>query len=491
MNNYSYVYIINRVNKNKRLLGRYATMISTEKKKIGVLGLSIISINTILGLKNIPFASTVGPSAILYWIVAAFLYFIPISLIVAELSTTYPDQGGVSAWVNRAFGKRASFLSSWFYWVANFTYYPSLLLGITVNLAYAVNQQQIIDNTWLTTIITITIFWIITLLTLRGTQMSGKLAAIGTPLGVIVPIILLFGFGLASILSGQSSATEFTTRTITPNNLSLDTVMFLSTLMFAFSGMEMLATIAGDVKNPQKTYPKAIWITSVIIGAVYVLGTIAFQFVINIKPDQTATAFYLFADQITQQFHLPFQLSQVLGVCFVVSTLGALSFLILNPSVMFYESGKTVLPSILTKTNKADMPANLILWQAVGVTIILLLSGFVPTISDALNMLIFMATLAFFIPYIFLICAYIKLRKTDHATVRPFQVKNNTLAYLVAGIGLLSVIGTIALTLIPAPDTTISQYAPLVVGPIFFAILGVWFYRIGTKEKEVDLKKVS
>ncbi|CAM3024130.1 amino acid permease [Paenibacillus sediminis] len=461
-------------------------MKSTEKKKLGVLGLSIISINTILGLKNIPFAATVGPSAIVFWIVAAFLFFIPISLIVAELSTTYPEQGGISAWVNRAFGKKASFLTTWFYWVANFTYYPSLLLGITINIAYAINQQQLIHNTWLTTIISLTIFWVFTLLTLRGTQMSEKLAAIGTPLGVIAPVILIFGFGLASILSGHHSATEFTVRTITPNNLSLDTVMFLSTLMFAFAGVEMLGTIAGDVKNPQKTFPKAIWYSSVIIGLVYIIGTIAFQFVINIKPDQTATALYLFADQVTKQFNLPFHLSQILAICFVVSTLGALSFLILNPNVMFYESGKTVLPKVLTKTNKANMPANLILLQAVGISIILLLSGFVPTISKALNMLILMATLAFFIPYIFLICAYIKLRLTDHAAVRPFKIKNNKLAYFVSGIGLLSVIGTIVLTLIPAPDTTISQYAPLVVGPIIFAILGFWFYRIGTKEKRYN-----
>lgn len=466
-------------------------MKSTEKKKLGVLGLSIISVNTILGLKNIPFASTVGPSAIFFWVIAAILYFIPLSLIVAELSTTYPDQGGITAWVNRAFGKKASFLCGWFYWIANFTYYPSLMLGITVNIAYAINQQQIIKDTWLTTIISLVIFWTMTLLTLRGTQMSGKLAAIGTPLGLIVPVILIFGFGFASIFTGHHSATEFTPQTIMPSNLSLNTVMFLSTLMFAFAGIEMLGTIAEDVNKPQKTFPKAIWISSAIIGGVYILGTIAFQFVIKIKPNQTATALYLFADQITKQFHLPFQLSQILGICFVISILGALSFLILNPSVIFFESGKTILPKALTKTNKANMPANMIIWQAVGVSIILLLSGLVPTISDALNMLIFMATLAFFIPYVFLICAYIKLRKADTKAVRPFQVKNKILSNIVAGVGLLSVIGTIALTLIPSPGTTVAQYAPLIVGPVVFAILGFWFYRLGTKEKEPALKKVS
>lgn len=468
-------------------------MKATERKKLGILALSIISINTILGLKNIPFAATVGPSAILFWVIAAILYFIPISLMVAELSTSYPDQGGVTAWVNRAFGERASFLCGWFYWVANFTYYPSLLIGITINVAYAIDQQQIIKNTWLTTIIALVIFWAMTLLTLRGTRMSGKLAAIGTPLGVVVPIILIFGFGFASIFTGHHSATEFTASSIMPNHLSLNTVMFLSTLMFAYAGMETLGTIAEDVDRPQRTFPKAILISSAIIGSVYILGTIAFQFVINIKPAQTATALYLFADQVTQQFHLPFNLSQILGICFVVSILGALSFLILNPSVVFHESGKNILPKFLTKRNKMNMPSNLILWQAVGVSVILLLAGFFPSVSAALNMLIFMATLAFFIPYVFLISAYIKLRKTDNDTIRPFYIKNTKLAYLVAAFGLFSVIGTIILTLIPSPGTTISQYAPLIVGPIVFSLLGVWFYKLGTKgkTKETTLNKVS
>jgi glutamate:GABA antiporter len=464
---------------------------SQTKKKLGVAGLSLISINAILGLKNIPFASTIGPSAIVFWILAAFLYFVPISLIVAELATTYPDQGGMSTWVNRAFGKRASFLCSWFFWVANFTYYPSLLIGITVNVAYAINQPQIAHNTWLTTLISVGIFWLLTLLTLRGTQMSGKLAAIGAPLGVLVPAILIFGFGCLSLFHGHPSATVFTAHTVAPDNLSLDTVMFLSTLMFAFSGTEMLGTIAGDVRNPRKTFPKAIFITSIIIAGVYILGTMAFQFVIKITPDQTATALYLFADQVTSEFHLPFRLSQILGICFVISVMGSLSFLILNPSVMIYEGGKTILPASLTKLNPANMPVRLILWQAVGVTVILLLSGFVPTISTALNMLTLMATLAFFIPYLFLISAYIKLRLTDKSTERPFKIKNNVLAYVVAAVGLVSVVGTIALTLIPAPHTTIAQYAPLVVGPVFFAVLGLWLYRMGTKEQRTELKKAS
>ncbi|PGS49164.1 APC family permease [Bacillus sp. AFS041924] len=459
-----------------------------SSKKLGVMGLSFLSINSILGLRNIAFASTIGPSALFYWIVAAFIYFIPIGLIVAELSTTYPNQGGMGVWVRKAFGEKASFLCSWFFWIANFTYYPSLLLTTTIAIAYGINKPEMATHPMKTAIISSVIFWIVTLLTLKGTKMSGRLASVGAPLGVLVPAILIFGFGFYSMFSGEPSATHFTQSTIMPNNLSFGTIMFLSTLMFGFSGAEMLGTIAGNVRNPQKTFPRAIFITSIIIAAVYILATVAFQFVITISSDQTATALYLFADKITSQFGLNFSLSQILGICFVLAFVGSLSFLILNPSVMIAESAKDVLPKNLLKENKDGMPSILVLGQAVAVTLILILSAFVPSVSKALNMLILMSTLAFFIPYVFLISAYIKLRMTNKKINRPFKIKSNSLAILVAIIGMISVVGTIGLTLIPAPDTTLLEYLPIVLGPILFGCIGFILYSNGTKGKKKHMK---
>ena len=457
-------------------------------KKLGVMGLSFLSINAILGLRNIAFASTIGPSAIFYWIVAALIYFIPIGLIVAELSTTYPNQGGMGVWVRKAFGEKASFLCSWFFWIANFTYYPSLLLTTTIAIAYGINQPQMSSHPMKTAIISSVIFWIVTLLTLKGTKMSGRLASIGAPLGVLVPAILIFGFGFYSMISGQQSATNFTQSTIMPNNVSFGTIMFLSTLMFGFSGAEMLGTIAGNVRNPQKTFPRAIFITSIIIALVYILATVAFQFVITISSDQTATALYLFADKITSQFGLNFSLSQILGICFVLAFVGSLSFLILNPCVMIAESAKDVLPKNLLKENKDGMPSILVLGQAVAVTFILILSAFVPSVSKALNMLILMSTLAFFIPYVFLISAYLKLRMSDKKISRPFKIKSNSLAIFVALIGMISVVGTIGLTLIPAPNTTLLEYLPIVLGPILFGCIGFILYSNGTNGKKKQMK---
>ncbi|WP_028403007.1 amino acid permease [Ectobacillus panaciterrae] len=468
-------------------------MKSTEMRKLGVLGLSLISINSILGLRNIAYASTIGPSAIFFWVLAALLYFVPISLIVAELSTTYPNQGGMGIWIKRAFGEKASFICSWFFWIANFTYYPSLLLTTTVALSYGIKQPQLTDHPMETAFLSCVFFWIVTLLTLRGTTMSERLSSIGAPLGVLVPAVLIFGFGFYSMFSGHQSATAFTGKSVLPNHISFDTIMFLSTLMFAFSGGEMLGTIAENVKNPQKTFPKAIFMTSIVVAFVYIAATVSFQFVLKISPDQTATALYMFADKINAQFDLSFSLSQILGICFVLAFVGSLSFLILNPAVMISESGKDILPKKLLKKNKDGMPANLVIGQAVVVSLILLFSAFVPNVSSALNMLILMSTLAFFIPYVFLISAYIKLRMSDKEIIRPFQIQRNWLAYTTAIVGMFSVVGTILLTLIPSANVHLLEYVPIVAGPIVFGAIGLVFYNRSYRKsfKRTEMKKAG
>lgn len=458
-------------------------MKSTSKQQIGVLSLSLISINIILNLRNITFASTIGPSAVFFWIFAAFLYFVPISLMVAELATTYPNQGGMGVWIKKAFGDKASFLCSWFFWIANFTYYPSLLITSTVALSYGINQPQLAENPMSTALFSCIFFWIITLLTIRGTKMSKKLSALGAPLGVLVPAALILGFGIYSVLKGYGSATTFNTHNILPTHISFNAIMFLSTLMFSFSGSEMLGTIAGNIKKPQTTFPRAIFMTSFIIALIYILATLSFQFVVKISPDQTATALYLFANQITHRFSLPFSLSQLLGLCFVLAFVGSLSFIILNPTVMIAESAKNVFSEKMLKKNESGMPVTLIIGQAVVVSIILLLSAFIPTVSKALNMLILMSTLAFFIPYVFFISAYIKLRFADKVSNRPFKIKKDWIAYTVAAMGMLSVLGTILLSIIPSKNVHLIEYIPIVAGPIIFGLIGIQIYNVSSKKK--------
>jgi Amino acid permease len=66
-----------------------------------------------------PSVAEYGWSSIAYYLLGALFFFVPLSLVVAELGTGWPRAGGLYAWVKEGFGDRSGFLAIWFEWVEN------------------------------------------------------------------------------------------------------------------------------------------------------------------------------------------------------------------------------------------------------------------------------------------------------------------------------------------------------------------------------------
>src|SRR5438270_6912555 len=69
-------------------------------------------------------AAAAGPSALVIWVIAALGLFVPLVFPVLELSSHYPDAGGIYVWSKRAFGPFAAFMTGWSYWATNLPYFP-------------------------------------------------------------------------------------------------------------------------------------------------------------------------------------------------------------------------------------------------------------------------------------------------------------------------------------------------------------------------------
>ena len=91
---------------------------------------------TTLSLRWIPVAASVGPSSIVIWIVGLLTIFIPLALCVMELSSRYPQEGGMYLWTKRAFGDFPAFLTGWIYWTSNLPYFPAVLYFAASNALY-------------------------------------------------------------------------------------------------------------------------------------------------------------------------------------------------------------------------------------------------------------------------------------------------------------------------------------------------------------------
>ena len=87
------------------------------KKILGKKDLVLFTVSAILLLDTLASAASVGVSSIFWWLFLSVVFFIPFALISAEMSCSYPAQGGIYAWVKTAYGSRWAARASWSYWI--------------------------------------------------------------------------------------------------------------------------------------------------------------------------------------------------------------------------------------------------------------------------------------------------------------------------------------------------------------------------------------
>ena len=92
----------------------------------------------VVGLRWVPTAATLGPSAITLWILSFACFFLPLAFTVCELSSRYPEEGGIYVWVRQSFGDFNGFLAGWCYWMTNIFVFPAVLLFGASNLVHAI-----------------------------------------------------------------------------------------------------------------------------------------------------------------------------------------------------------------------------------------------------------------------------------------------------------------------------------------------------------------
>src|SRR6184192_510178 len=87
-------------------------------------------------LRWVALAAAAGPSALVVWVITALGLFVPLVFSVLELSSLYPEEGGIYVWSKRAFGPFAAFITGWCYWGSNLPYLPGLLYFGAANVLF-------------------------------------------------------------------------------------------------------------------------------------------------------------------------------------------------------------------------------------------------------------------------------------------------------------------------------------------------------------------
>ena len=227
------------------------------KRVLGFRDLLLFYVVTGISLRWIATAAAAGPSSIIIWIGAWLVFYIPLALSVIELSSRYPNEGGLYVWSKRAFGDFSGFMAAWTYWTSNLPYFPAVLYFAASNVLFMRQSQwsHLSANPTFYIVFALVTLAAATLLNVVGLDVGKWLHNVGA-LAMWIPVLIVIGMGLLAY-HRFGSATTFSLHTMTPS-VRLNDIIFWSVLTFAFGGCETASFMAEEIKNARRTIPTGV-----------------------------------------------------------------------------------------------------------------------------------------------------------------------------------------------------------------------------------------
>jgi amino acid transporter len=429
---------------------------SQLRKTMGFWDVLLFNIACVLGPRWIAAAGHNGTSSISLWILAAVFFFVPGALVINELSSRFPEEGGLYAWARDAFGPFHGFIAGWTYWIYTIFYFPGLLLASASMSAYIIGGRGVAlasDRTYLVTV-SLALLLIAVVLNIIGLNIGKWLQNAGG-VGTYVPLLMLLVIA-AVVVFKHGSATHFTPANMMPT-WNWDTVNFWSQIAFAFTGLELVSAMSEEVHDPRRTLPRAVFGSGVLIALMYILGTFAVLSLVpaaNIDPQSGVfNAITVGSTALRLGF-----LGVLAAVLVTAGNAGGVGSTVAGIARVPFQVGiDRYLPKAFGKIHpRWKTPYISILVQA-GLSAAVLLASQInnPTVIAAYQFLISAGIILYFIPFLYMFAAVIKLAVRKDRMENPLAVLvpgGKTGVWICGGLGFFVVLVGIFVSLVPPGD---------------------------------------
>lgn len=419
------------------------------RKFLGLFLLAMLNLSVMTSLRNLPIVSEYGFGAPFFYLLIALVFLFPAALVSAELATGWTQRGGIYIWVKEAFGSGWGFFAVWMQWIHNVTWFPAILSFSATALAYLIDPNLGENRLYLLLCI-LGGFWGFTFFNYFGLKTSSWFSAIGVIAGTIIPGLLLILLGTIWVASGYPIQIEFSLGALIPPMDKIENLVFLAGLFLAFGGIEVSAAHVKEVEDPQKTFPRAILIAALVSLLLYAVGALAIAIMIpKEKISLVAGLMEAFA-QFLGNFHLSWMLVP-LGLMVVFGAVGELNAWIIGPVRALHATSRHGdLPPVFQKLNKHGVPANLLFFQGIIVTLSSFVFLFMPSASSAFWILSAMSVQLYLVMYFLMFLAAIKLRYSHPNTHRAYRIPGKMFGIWVVGLtGALSSLFAFLIGFIP------------------------------------------
>ncbi|WP_019323050.1 APC family permease [Streptococcus mutans] len=422
--------------------------------------------------------AAIGNSQFFWWLFLLIAFLLPYGLISSELGTTYIGDGGIYDWVTKAFGHKWGSRVAWYYWI-NFPLWLASLAVMTPGLLTTVTGHNF--STVTAIIVELIFIWLIIWISFYPVSDSIWILN-GAAVIKMLLALLVGGLGLYVALT-KGMANEMTLKSLLPS-FNLNSLSYISVIIFNLLGFEVICTFAGDMENPKKQIPQSIIVAGLVIAAIYIFS--AFGIGVSIPTDKISTSsgmmdsFKLLTGSTGGWFIM------TMAFLFLLTLFGNMiswSLGVNNTASYAAENGD--MPQFFAKrSRKRDMPIGAALANGIVASIVVVIAPFLPN-QDLFWAFFSLNLVMFLLSYVPVFPAFFKLRKIDPDTPRPFKVSgNDSFLRLLVILPMILIIISLIFTALPLAfdSETLASKLPITIGSLIF---------IGIGELIIIIKKIK
>ena len=465
-----------------------------KSKNITTMQLALMTAAAVISLRGLPMMAQEELTMFFYIFFATFLFLIPAALVGAELGSAFASRGGgVYSWVKEAFNPHLGFTAIFLQWIQNVVWYPTVLGFAAESIAYMIGVPDLAQNGVFVGLFSIIMYWFATWVTLKGTSTVSGITSKGFIIGTVLPGVVIIALALIWVLGDNEIAFQHIPEKVSqvvnasaghahprlfPHITGMNDIAFLAGILLLFAGVEVHAVHAPELKQPQKQFPRAMFIAAFISFGLFTLGSLAVAIITPYDQINLQSGLFTTFDIAFKHYHVGW-LTNVLSLLIAFGALASVMSWISGPSRgLLWTAKEGQLPDFMKKTNKNGSQINILLIQGCIVTVLSSLYIVMKDVSVAFFLLSALTIGLYLIMYMLMYAAGIRLRYTQPQLPRSYRVPGgNAGMWIIGGGGFLAVLFAFTVTFFPPSQLPVGSptlYTALVAtGTVIFLAIPI------------------
>lgn len=445
------------------------------------LDMTLFTVCAILIIDQLAASASIGVQSIFWWVLTLVLFFIPYGLITSELGSAYPEEGGIYAWVRRAFGARWAGRTAWLWWVNVAFWMPSVYILFAGVLAELVAPDMSMTAK---IAITLALTWITVSINIVTLNVGKWVPNIGAAFKTL--IMLAIGLGGIVYAWRNGVANEFSLTTLSPSwGASL---AFLPVIVYNFLGFELMSGAGEEMENPGRDVPLAIVTSGSLIAFFYILATMGILLALPVKEIGLI-------EGLTDTFRRLFGTDATGSIIVAILTVMALYTFLANMVTWTIGANRSAaeaalrgdLPPMFARMHsKYQTPASAAILTGITASAVLVIYGALAKSAEDLFWTVFaFSSVVFLLPYFLLFLSFLKLRRSDPNAPRPYRVPGGYgTAVVLSGICMLFIAQAIVFFIYHPGEFDLTYALAVGGGTLLTVIVGEFMIGKGAAPKE-------